>query len=127
MKVCLFAFAIFIAAAAATPTPAPALASDKFSIIFFEDRAELPLKANSDLDKLLVRYQKLKAKKRFVITAYAVLSDKPSWGAFRLSLLRALLVHDYLISRNVPLKHIILRPKGNVCEAPCQRADVALR
>lgn len=121
MKAFFFVFAILISASALANTKA------KTSIIFLEESAELPLKANADLQLLFKVYQKQGSKKRWAITAYAVLADKPSWSAFRLSLTRALLVRDYLLARQVPLKDIILMPKGNVCSSPCQRVDVALR
>jgi outer membrane protein OmpA-like peptidoglycan-associated protein len=105
---------------------APALARNKISIIFFEDKVELPISTSAEMDRLLKIYKKQKQTKRFTITSYAALSDKPSWSAFRLSLARALTVRDYLTRHNVPQKHIILLPKGNVCESPCQRADVVL-
>ncbi len=113
-------------------TLSDALAENKVRIIFFEDSATLPIGAAAKLDGVIKKYQKdqkdqKKNRTRLEIKAYAVLSNKPSWSAFRLSLKRALAVRDYLLQHKVRVKDIILMPQGNICESPCQRVDISLR
>ena len=106
-------------------TLSDALAENKVRIIFFEDSATLPIGAAAKLDGVIKKYQEDRT--RLEIKAYAVLSNKPSWSAFRLSLKRALAVRDYLLQHKVRVKDIILMPQGNICESPCQRVDISLR
>ncbi len=132
---CLAAMVVFFttplaAASAASAAFAALVALDDrkpIQIIFFENSTKLPLRASTQLDPLLSAYHQQKERRRFVITAYGTLADKPSWSAFRLSLLRGLALRDYLTSNNVQAKDIVLLPQGNLCSTPCQRADIQLR
>lgn len=106
---------------------ASAATSQPLTIIYFQDKSTPPLEVGTQLEPLLALYHKAKEKKRFIITSYAALPSKPSWAAFRLSLTRALTLRTYLTSKGVESKHIVLHPKGNVCSAPCQRANIVLQ